>query len=210
MTETAPEGVQTEGVLVAIEKEIKELTPRQVAEMIKNEREARKKAEGEAETDPLTGVLSRKAFLHRAESYFGHAQREGEPFAVGYIDMDKFKAINDNFGHDVGDHVLRETGRALQESIRQSDFAGRLGGDELAIVFVGWKREDLSLVAKRLSSSLSTVTIPGKDGETITLPIGLSLGIVEWRGEDSFRTVLKKADEEMYRIKKERKIGTNV
>ncbi len=91
-------------------------------------------AETLAECDPLTGALNRRGFMRALEAAISAVERYGHPAAVVFIDLDGFKAINDNFGHAAGDAVLRHVARLLLGHVRESDCVGRLGGDEFAVV----------------------------------------------------------------------------
>ena len=84
--------------------------------------------------DPLTGILNRRAYKERIEEEVGRALRYDENFTLILIDLDQFKSINDDFGHDVGDVVLRWTGRLLSEHTRSADTPFRIGGDEFAVL----------------------------------------------------------------------------
>ncbi len=90
-----------------------------------------------ARMDAVTGILNRRGFLERLEFTILLARRQPLRFALAFIDLDNFKAINDRFGHDEGDRVLRLAGRIFQESSRHSDVAARLGGDEFALLLHG-------------------------------------------------------------------------
>ncbi len=87
-----------------------------------------------ARTDNLTGLLNRSGFMERSEALVNSASRYGLSLAIGYIDLDRFKEINDTLGHYHGDEVLKTIGAALKGSSRESDIAARIGGDEFAVL----------------------------------------------------------------------------
>jgi len=87
-----------------------------------------------AQQDGLTGIMNARTFRQRCGSLFGLASRHGRPLALGYLDLDGFKGVNDSFGHSVGDEVLKAVASALTKRLRASDFGARLGGDEFAIL----------------------------------------------------------------------------
>ena len=87
-----------------------------------------------AQTDPLTGVDNRRAFLERLRHGLALAARERRPLTLAYLDVDDFKGINDAHGHAVGDHVLRILARTLSQALRRTDAVGRLGGDEFGLL----------------------------------------------------------------------------
>ena len=189
--------------LEQVEREISVLSSTEIAKLILKERSARRDAEvaelialKSAETDSLMGILTKNAFMNRGISYLSHARRAQEPFAVVYMDAIDFKKINDTHGHIAGDEVLKEVGLRLKVAIRESDFAGRLGGDEAGAVLVDCNEENLEKIKTRLIGSLSDMIIHLPKGKLIRT--GVTIGIVSWRGEERFDEVLDKADKAMY------------
>ena len=89
----------------------------------------------QSRTDALTDVANRRAFNERLTYVHDHATKTGEDFALALLDLDKFKVINDTFGHPMGDEVLAHLARLIVENMEQNDFAARIGGDEFAIIF---------------------------------------------------------------------------
>lgn len=135
-----------------------------------------------AETDDLTGLLNRRAFLERAHAIVALARRYGHPLAVAVIDIDLFKAINDRWGHAVGDDALREVAEALRREARASDLIGRLGGDEFVVLmpmtalaggrqFAERLRRRIKLEASRpLTVSIGVASTRGRDADLEALP----------------------------------------
>jgi len=147
--------------------------------------------------DRLTGLLNQSALERRMES--------AEPFtgAVAVCDMDNFKSINDQYGHLVGDEILRNIGHLLRSSIRQEDEAFRWGGDEFVILF---KNQNLSVVQKRMldiRQRLKDFRVRGYGG---ALPISFSWGHAEATGP--LRAIVDAADHEMYAYKRSRSART--
>jgi len=143
--------------------------------------------------DRLTGLLNQSALERRMES--------GEPFTgvVAVCDMDNFKGINDQYGHMVGNEILRNVGRLLRSSVRQEDEAFRWGGDEFVILF---RNQNLPVVRSRmleLRRRLSKFRVRGIG----TVPLSFSWGVAEISG-DSLRQLLDAADRDMYSYKQRR------
>ncbi|MDF2937166.1 MAG: domain S-box/diguanylate cyclase protein [Paenibacillaceae bacterium] len=167
----------------------------------------RKKAEDYisflAYNDSLTGLSNRKMFYERVEKAIEAAKSAGGVFAVIYIDMDDLKFINDTYGHEDGDTVLRELGRRMNELTRSGLTAARLGGDEFAMLLpgVGTMKEALMAVDD-ISQHLRKSIQMGAREINVQASIGISLYPSD--GED-VESLLKQADFKMYAVKKERK-----
>ena len=148
-----------------------------------------------AHTDPLTGLPNRRMLNSAVASAIGQ-RRQDELVAVYMLDLDGFKQINDQFGHDTGDALLVEVARRLQSSLRSSDVISRLGGDEFLVLSTGLKTEDQvrELGEKLVRAVGEPMVIAGK-----TCQVGLTAGygIAPDDGEDPL-TLIKKADAAMY------------
>lgn len=145
-----------------------------------------------ASTDPLTGALNRRAFFEEAGIACATA-RAGAPLAAIMVDIDHFKAINDRFGHDAGDKVLRALALACAAECR---LTGRLGGEEFALVLDGRDAAQAAVVAERLRIAASELDVD-IDGVAVTCSIGVS----EWRSGDTVDRLLKRADVALYQAK---------
>ncbi|WP_281981321.1 GGDEF domain-containing protein [Thalassorhabdomicrobium marinisediminis] len=150
-----------------------------------------------AETDALTGLRNRAQFLKVAATHLGGDQ----PVAALMIDLDHFKAINDRYGHYVGDLTLQQVARHLQTSVRASDIVGRLGGEEFAVVLPNTTVETAQHVAKRICRPVR-VQITDADGKPqgaleVTMSVG---GVMNLPGK-SLIDLLKQADDAMYQAK---------
>ena len=145
----------------------------------------------DAQHDGLTGLLNRKG-LSKA-----FAAQQG-PVAVLYIDLDDFKPVNDEYGHEMGDLMLVEISRRINESVREIDFVARLGGDEFAVLCPGiTDSNEAAEIAERL---ISAVALPAAVGE-FTGKIGASAGVALGDGKSEPATLLRTADVALYQAK---------
>lgn len=155
-------------------------------------------------TDRLTGIANREAITRRLEDRIIHHRRHNDlyPFALLFIDLNRFKAINDQFGHDVGDHVLIEVGVRITRCIRDSDMAARFGGDEFVVLLDTVKHQsDVTQVCKQLHASLlkpyeATFALT-EDPAAYSKGASIGFALFPNDGQD-LDTLLKRADEQMY------------
>ncbi len=168
---------------------------------ISEDRERQLRAVVAAETDPLTGLLNRRGLDQRLAQ-----TSPGVAVGIIAIDLDRFKAINDRFGHSVGDTVLVEVARRLRRAVRASDHLARLGGDEFAVLLPDADDARLSVVANRIERALcERMTSDG-----ITLPVGGSVGAVLMDGSttssavQNFAAAWGRADAALYAAKRDR------
>jgi len=156
-----------------------------------------------ANYDKLTGLPNRSLFMDRLNQALKRALRYQSQFALLFIDLDGFKAINDTFGHDAGDELLIKAAARLSASIRDSDTVARLGGDEFTVILLNVHApSDPEGVAQKVISELSTpFTVKGNETR-----IGASVGISLFSKEkDTAETLLKNADNAMYLAKRQGK-----
>lgn len=155
--------------------------------------------------DPLTGLPNRLLFQDRLRHALDRGHREDTSTCVLIIDLDGFKAINDELGHPMGDRVLVSFAERLRSVLRASDTAARLGGDEFSIVCENTERPDAVALADRLRT---TVTEP-LDLDGIQVPVGISIGIGTVQGgqdpEQDYERVVRAADDDMYADKTRRR-----
>ena len=148
----------------------------------------------------LTGLPNRRLFEEKVGDAINAARRTGRGFSVCYLDLDGFKAINDQHGHEAGDEVLSEISRRLQALVRGNDVVARLGGDEFAILLSGVSRpEDVEQTLQRCLFSIQR-RITLDSGEKVS--VGASIGAVIGGGDDACRELLHAADEAMYAVKR--------
>jgi diguanylate cyclase (GGDEF)-like protein len=156
----------------------------------------------EATTDPLTGLRNRRSLEARLAELFPsqpEKQRRRGSVVAMLLDMDRFKAINDTLGHDVGDECLAFLGRLLKSAVRQGDCAIRLGGDEFAVLMPFATLDEAQAVANRIATLFRQMPWRHEDVSRPTLSIGLSsVALGNLHGAD---TLMKQADRALYRSK---------
>ncbi|MBV0933631.1 putative bifunctional diguanylate cyclase/phosphodiesterase [Marinobacterium weihaiense] len=153
-----------------------------------------------ASRDHLTGLYNRRLFMELAHAHLLGAKRQGRFAAVLFIDLDRFKAINDTLGHKVGDQLLQSVARRLNDSLRESDIISRFGGDEFVLMLTGGvQRDDIARIAATLVQVLAAPYAELAGSELSTSPsIGIALSPQD--GPDT-ATLVKHADMAMYRAK---------
>lgn len=161
-----------------------------------------------ATTDSLTGLRNRRYFMHRAGEEFERARRYRLPLALLMLDADHFKAINDRYGHPIGDQVLQALARRGQELLRDVDLFARIGGEEFAILLPQTDLDAARVVAERLRQRVASTPIATDQGPlTLTISLGLT-------GFDAtvidFDTLLRRADAALYRAKQNGRNRTEV
>ena len=150
--------------------------------------------------DALTGVFTRRHFMALAERELARASRYGEKISVMMVDLDRFKSINDTYGHQVGDRVLREIGLLFWAVLREADIVGRVGGEEFAVVLPQTEAARACEVAERLRKAVEHTAIPLEHG--LPLRVTVSIGVAPLAGERSnFDTLLAQADKALYQAK---------
>lgn len=153
-----------------------------------------------ARTDPLTGLHNRKAFLERVDQEVARTAREGGPISIAYLDLDGFKAVNDNHGHSVGDEVLRIVAGALKTTLRGDDFAARFGGDEFAVLLPDTDPELAPRVVERVRAEIEDRM--HAFAWSVTCSVGM---VTSTRPDPSTDDLLRQADDLMYEVKREGK-----
>ncbi len=153
-----------------------------------------------AVTDGLTGLLSRRAFTAEAERMVDLATRHRLPVSCIAFDLDRFKSVNDRFGHGGGDAVLRATAQTCTATLRRSDLIGRMGGEEFTILLPHTRRDGAMEVAEKLRAAIAAQTIVAPNGETI--PVSASFGVVGFdRASPNMQTMFEHADQALYDAK---------
>jgi len=182
---------------------LKEITHK-YDEFIEEQEKELKDIKLESNKEPLTGLYNRK-FLHNyIEKAWIKNRREHVSFVLIFIDLDNFKPINDNFGHEEGDKVLKEIANILKESFRENDFIVRLGGDEF-VVLITLQNNHINDIKKIIDSLRKRVE---DKLNKYNLSFSYGVAIYPKDGKD-LSTLLEKADIRMYEEKKKRKLKFN-
>ena len=149
-------------------------------------------------TDGLTGMQNRRYFDDALKEYLGEFRRIGKPVGLMILDLDHFKLVNDTYGHDVGDEVLRSVGKCLKNMTRYHDVVARLGGEEFAIVAPNMDLELLQRFAERMRKAIASLAI---DAGTAQLNVTSSVGLALWDREESAEDFYRRADKQLYEAK---------
>lgn len=161
-----------------------------------------------ASTDPLTGLSSRRTWFEMASMELSRARRYGQPLAVLMADLDYFKRVNDTFGHNIGDDVLKRFADVLRLECRQSDVVGRIGGEEVAILLPQTSAQAAQEVAQRIIERCRTIVVKTQRGD---LTFSCSVGVTEAAPSDlAVESILERADEAMYQAKRNGRNGVYV
>jgi diguanylate cyclase (GGDEF)-like protein len=152
-----------------------------------------------ATTDSLTGIYNRRYFYEKAEAEFNRSSRKNKIFSIMFLDLDKFKHINDKFGHAAGDAFLKGFADNVQTHLRSYDTFARVGGEEFAILLPNTDKNNASIIAERIRASTEALIIPF---ENQLLKITVSVGVVENSNEiKSIDQIMNNADKRLYQAK---------
>ncbi len=186
----------TDGRIIRIIHISKDITERKLAEQ---------RIEHLALYDSLTGLPNRMLFFDRLNQALALAKRNQHICALLYMDLDAFKAVNDNLGHEAGDQLLQEVSQRITSILRKSDTIARMGGDEfIGICCMITAPEDAGVIARKIIATISEQFDLKRGRCSVSMSIGISIYPMD--GDDA-ETLLNKADEAMYRIKKNGKGG---
>ncbi len=152
----------------------------------------------QAMTDALTGIPNRLAYDDRIRHEVARWKRFNTPLALLVWDVDKFKSVNDNFGHKAGDKVLKTVAKQLHSNIRETDFLARFGGEEFILIMTGTEMPVIQEVADKLRTSVSNCGFHFRDTD---VTITISCGIAMFRKEDTPEAVFERADKALYHAK---------
>ncbi|HEY5082616.1 MAG TPA: GGDEF domain-containing protein [Bauldia sp.] len=152
-----------------------------------------------ARKDSLTGIANRTDFLDGAERLFQRAHSNGTSFSLIMFDLDQFKSVNDNFGHDVGDNVIRAFVDVARSMLRPSDLLGRYGGEEFVVALPKATLEAAYVIAERIRHAFSEVGLVVREHPLVTTVSG---GVASAGEHTSISTMMRAADQAMYRAKR--------
>ncbi|MEY9881152.1 diguanylate cyclase [Bradyrhizobium sp. USDA 328] len=163
-------------------------------------RDSLSRSEQRARTDMLTGLANRRAldeFLRKAQT----TAEWGEPLSVLLLDIDYFKAFNDNFGHGVGDQVLRLMAKVLREKVREQDLPARYGGEELIAVLPDADLGACAELAERIRRAIAECTITRRSTGEILPNISVSIGVAQYRTGEAITDLIERCDRALYLAK---------
>lgn len=174
---------------------------RKIAKKNKKLEKANERIEKLSKTDVLTDLANRRHFMDYLEKMISQAHRHSDPLSLAMIDLDMFKEVNDTYGHSAGDDVLTALGELLSEETRKEDMAGRIGGEEFAVVLTQADIEKAANYAERIRKKINKLEI-----DTVPEGISASLGVSELKTGDDHESLLKRVDVALYKAKR---VGRN-
>lgn len=152
-----------------------------------------------ASNDPLTGLSNRRVFDERIQQMMESARRYKMPLSMISMDLDKFKDINDNLGHQAGDEVLKAVAKMLKNAVRSTDLLVRMGGDEFLVVLDNTDLKSARILAERLCVAVDNLNIWANDNSKL----GVSIGLSELQAGEELRNWLERTDDILYHAKAE-------
>lgn len=156
-------------------------------------------AEELADRDPLTPLYNRRAFVRELSRNLSFAQRYGTPASLVYFDLDGFKAVNDRFGHAVGDAALKAVAHRLQSQVRETDVVARIGGDEFAVILV--QADESAARAKAAQLKHAVESEPVQAGDWVS-PLHITFGIRQLNPDRTAEEIMAEADAAMFAAKR--------
>jgi diguanylate cyclase (GGDEF)-like protein/PAS domain S-box-containing protein len=153
-----------------------------------------------ANTDALTGLNNRRKLLASLEEEFARTKRYGRYFSLCMLDLDHFKMVNDQYGHDAGDLVLKAISEIITQELRESDISGRIGGEEFALLLPDTELNKAGELSERLRMKIEQLTVKLRTGESVKLTA--SIGVAEYASSMELSTdMLRLADKRLYQAK---------
>ncbi|WP_456429570.1 diguanylate cyclase [Nitratifractor sp.] len=154
-----------------------------------------------ASIDPMTRLYNRRYFTTMADKILKLARREKTPLSLAILDIDRFKQINDAYGHLAGDRVITALSEKLMGRYRESDLLCRFGGEEFVILMPNTELDVATLLAERTRKEIEKLKVP-YNGETISMTVSIGISQVDLEKEETLDPVLKRADDALYIAKK--------
>jgi diguanylate cyclase (GGDEF)-like protein len=154
----------------------------------------------QVQTDSLTNLANRRALTERLDSELARAHENGTSVSFVIADIDNFKAVNDGYGHQTGDHIIRGVAQALAATVRELDLAARYGGEEFAVVLPGARLADARRSAERMRRAVREIEVPGPNGETAR--VTMSFGVAEFPTYAGAEALVAAADAALYQAKR--------
>jgi len=155
-----------------------------------------------ASIDPMTRLYNRRYFTTMADKILKLARREQNPLSLAILDIDRFKRINDTYGHLAGDRVITALSEKLMNRYRESDLLCRFGGEEFVILMPNTELDVAALLAERTRKEVEKLVVP-YNGETISMTVSIGVSQVDLEHEETLDPVLKRADDALYAAKKQ-------
>ena len=150
-----------------------------------------------ARRDALTGLANRRVFDEQIKLKIDSARRSGRPLTMASMDLDRFKQINDNLGHQRGDQVLRQVAAVMAEAVRSTDLLVRMGGDEFLLVMDDTAQQSARILAERMCQAIDDLDI-WADSET---KLGVSVGLAQWEKDEELDAWMERVDDILYHAK---------
>lgn len=153
------------------------------------------KLEWTSKTDPLTGLYNRRYIMEKIEDEFIGYKRNYKKFALIIADIDFFKKINDSYGHDCGDHVLKVVSKSLQDGVREQDFVSRWGGEEFLLLLPETEIEGARILVDRIKKNIEEQII---EYNRVQVSITMTFGVATNEDHEKVEDIIKKADNALY------------
>ena len=154
----------------------------------------------QVQTDSLTNLANRRGLTERLDVELERAHENGTSVSFVIADIDNFKAVNDGYGHQTGDHIIRAVAQALETTVRELDLAARYGGEEFAVVLPGARLADARRSAERMRRAVSEIEVPGPSGEVAR--VTMSFGVAEFPTYAGAEALVAAADAALYQAKR--------
>lgn len=169
---------------------------RELARKNKELMEAKEQIEAMSRTDFLTGLANRRYFMERLEEAVSLAKRHSTPLSIIIADLDHFKQVNDIYGHEAGDKVLKHFAEILKQNCRREDLPARLGGEEFVVLLPQTTKENAFQFGNRICQIMRESDILGRGS-----PVTVSMGVAELNSQDDINQLLTRADKALYAAK---------
>lgn len=155
----------------------------------------------QASTDPLTGIGNRRHFFELAEHEVARSRRERSALSFFLIDIDEFKAINDRWGHETGDAVLKAMAQTCAAELRNADVLARIGGEEFVVALPATDNAQAWVIAERLRRRLADVSVPGAEGQPVHFTVSIGVASLDNEVAEDVYALLRRADAALYQAK---------